>query len=106
MKAFRFDTESKVCPELHVKTNEIVAIEIEGGGTTGYLWEVARPSSALEVVRHSIEPNLEAFGAAGRDRFEVRVKRPGSHDLTLKLKAPWDKTAAKEFKVKIATDQA
>ena len=105
MKSFKCDSDSSNSQELHVRTNETVAIEIEGAGTTGYLWEVAKRPPALEVVRHSIEPNLETFGGAGKDRFEVRANRPGNHAFTLKLKAPWENTAAKVVKLTITADK-
>ncbi|ESX24444.1 protease inhibitor I42 family protein [Mesorhizobium sp. LSJC264A00] len=104
MKAFKVDTLDNAKQELRVKGGEKVAIELEGAGTTGYAWEVAKQAPELEVIGHSVEPNLESFGAAGTDRFVVRADSLGSHDIELTLKAPWESAPVKRLTVKIKSE--
>lgn len=86
---------------LSVSANEQVALEIDGAGTTGYLWELAQKSPNLEVLEHKIEPNLQAFGAAGFDRFVVRAMQPGTVRIVFSLRAPWEARAIKQFEVRL-----
>lgn len=102
MKVFKVDAGDPA--EIRVKPNQNVAIEMQGGGTTGYLWEIVEPPSGLTVHGHTVKPDLESFGGAGTDRFVVSADRKGSLQLEIALKRPWEDVATKSVKVKIAAE--
>ena len=104
MKIVKVDADAGEPPEIRVKRNQNIAIEVHGGGTTGYLWEVVGPPSGLKVHGHTVEPDLESFGGKGTDRFVVSASRQGSHEMKIELKRPWDRSPAKSVNVKIAAD--
>ena len=104
MKVFKVDADSSDNTEIRAKKNQTVAIEVAGGGTTGYLWEIASPPSGLKVHEHTVQPDLESFGGSGTDRFVVSADQPGSLDIKLELKRPWEDSPAKSVKVKLAAD--
>jgi predicted secreted protein len=82
-------SESQISTDL----DDVLEIEMQGRGATGYQWDVEMDSDVADV-NHHVEPDMAAFGAAGTEYFTITPQRRGHTNLRFTLKAPWEDTPA------------
>jgi inhibitor of cysteine peptidase len=92
--------------EIHV--GETLAISLSENASTGFQW-IIPPESAhnFEKILHERKPDVEGTpgppGKPGVRRFSFEAFKPGTAELELHYRRPWetDKPPARKFKLRI-----
>lgn len=90
--------------QIVAKKGEEFALDLEGAGTTGYLWEVASRSKGLKLESRKTMPDKSAIGAAGREQFVVKVSQIGPQKIVFSLRAPWEQKAVRSIEVEFSVE--
>lgn len=72
-------------------TGEILVIELQGSGSSGYLWSVVPlpEDDALKMERRSAGALPGGLGSSAYQVFEFKAIHPGRSSLRFELKRPW-----------------
>jgi predicted secreted protein len=90
--------------EVQVKSGEVIQVELDGAGGTGYWWYVTGLDSArLELLSEATNPpaDKKLLGGPVTGIWRFKVKEPGKTDLTMKYYRVWEGPgkAADQFSV-------
>jgi len=71
---------------------DVIVLRLEENLTTGYGWEAdAGDGSVVELIESEyIEASGKEIGRGGMRVLRFVAKSPGSQDIRLKLRRPWD----------------
>lgn len=70
---------------------DVIVIRLEENLTTGYGWEVKTGGSVVELIESTyIEATEKALGRGGTRVLRFAARSPGSQEILLKLRRPWD----------------
>ena len=86
------DQDTQARRDVQLQQGEKLVVELEEHGTTGYEWHAtAEPAEVVAVTSSEfVPPASSAAGAAGRRRIVVTGSRPGTAELELELRRPWE----------------
>jgi Zn-dependent peptidase ImmA (M78 family)/predicted secreted protein len=94
--------------QVDVQEGDAVVVEVPEVPSSGYLWQPAILPEGLALMRDEYrEPDgSEALGSQGAHRFLFRVEAPGSTEVRLELRRPWQQGAApaEECRVEIIAE--
>ncbi len=70
---------------------DVIVLHLEENLTTGYGWEVETEGSVVELIESNHVENTEiAMGCAGMRILSFATRSPGSKEIHLRLRRPWD----------------
>ena len=74
------------------KRGDLVRVQLDENGTTGYQWSVAQVDDALRIESNVfVPPRSDAMGAAGQRVLSVRaLGEEGDARLVLRLGRSWE----------------
>ena len=88
---------------LHLKSGDIVTVQLASNPTTGFQWEFGTPALDRKVVSlredRFISPKGDLCGAPGKRSLSFQAEGPGRTDIRLIYVRPWEKNRppAEEF---------
>ena len=88
---------------LHLKSGDIVTVQLASNPTTGFQWEFGTPALDRKVVSlredRFISPKGDLCGAPGKRSLSFQAEGPGRTDIRLIYVRPWekDRPPAEEF---------
>ena len=80
---------------------DLLNIQVEGHGATGYLWDIEYDTDRVRVIEHNFIPNQSAFGAGGKESFVLEPVATGDTDIKFVLSAPWEEEPAEVHTIKL-----
>jgi inhibitor of cysteine peptidase len=70
---------------------DVIVLRLEENLTTGYGWEVENEGSVVELIESTyVEATGMAMGHGGTRILRFVTRSPGSQEIHLKLRRPWD----------------
>ncbi len=86
--------------ELAVGDDLVVRLEQQSGG--GYLWSVAEVPACLSETSSEVEPTPRALpGQVRTAALGLRAERPGSGDVVVTLRRPWEAAATEQRRIHV-----
>lgn len=83
--------------------NDIVRIELNCSGTSGFIWQSKYDSKYLDLLKKNFIPLSKNFGASSVEVFEYKAKRKGQTKVIFHYKRPWMRKSEKtvEYYIKV-----
>jgi inhibitor of cysteine peptidase len=75
---------------IELAAGEVLAIVLPANPTTGYGWQAEADTTYLALLSQEFEPGGPGVGAGGREVLQLRALQPGSTDLRLHYRRPWE----------------
>jgi inhibitor of cysteine peptidase len=70
---------------------DVIELRLGENLTTGYRWEVKTEGSVVELIGSTyVEAPGKALGRGGTRVLRFVAKSPGSQEIRLRLRRPWD----------------
>jgi predicted secreted protein len=79
--------------ELQMKPGDVIQLELDGAGATGYWWHVTSLDPArLELLSEETNPSADKklLGGPVRGVWRFKVKESGKTDLSMKYYRVWE----------------
>jgi inhibitor of cysteine peptidase len=77
-----------------MQTGGMLFVELPGNPTTGYIWQITSKDDAfLQPVDYAFQPDSDATGAGGIERFEFAAVAAGEVVLEFAQSRPWETDA-------------
>jgi inhibitor of cysteine peptidase len=89
---------------LTLAVGDEVELSLAENRTTGYHWELtAKAEPVCELVKDDFEVADQTPGSGGVHRWQFRTVQPGSGEIALQYRRPWeeDATAARGYRVSV-----
>jgi len=81
--------------EVTLAMGEMAELTLAENPTTGYQWELsAKADSVCKLVKDEFEPAGGPTGSGGVHRWRFKAVKPGSGEIELQYRRPWEKNAA------------
>jgi inhibitor of cysteine peptidase len=81
--------------EVMLAMGEAMELSLAENPTTGYHWELnERGEPVCDLVKDDFEAPTGAPGSGGVHRWQFRAVKPGSGEIGLQYRRPWEKDAA------------
>lgn len=88
--------------ELTLGVGDVVALSLAENPTTGFRWDFAvKPEPAFTLVKSTFEPAKGPPGKGGTHRWQFQAVRPGSAEIELEYRRPWEKETPPNRKFKL-----
>ena len=76
---------------LEARCGDELVLRLEENLTTGYSWALESTDGVVELLESTYTENLgKAMGRGGQRVIRLQVKSPGSQDIYLSLRRPWE----------------
>lgn len=107
------DAPIEVCMELTlgdsggrrlVRVGDHLTVVLSENPTTGYRWQAAIDTAALQQTADRFDGPTQPRGGAGTRRLTFTVLRPGSASLRLVKRRSWDATVVGEFDLEVEAE--
>ena len=66
-------------------------MQLESVPTAGYGWQITECPQEVTVVVRTVTPQGAAMGGSAVETFVFRADGPGTYDVSLCLKRPWER---------------
>ena len=87
---------------LDLALGEVGEVPLERYGTAGYAWEVMpAPPGIADLAIVPRQGGAGGIGAANLETLRLRAAAPGEHLVVLRLRRPWESTAARELRITV-----
>jgi inhibitor of cysteine peptidase len=90
--------------EVTLDMGEVVEISLAENPTTGFRWELrVKPEPACSLVKSWFEPAAGPPGKGGTHRWQFQAVRPGSAEIKLEYRRPWEQETCpgQTFKLRV-----
>lgn len=89
--------------ELKVQAGSLLAFKMDTNPSTGYRWEPLLPTGVVKVGSSFTMPMTDQprMGAGGVEILVLAVMEPGSYDLQLDYKRPWERSYINRLTLKV-----
>jgi len=90
--------------ELTLAVGEVVEISLAENPTTGFRWDLeVKPEPACTLANSTFEPATGPPGKGGTHRWQFRAVHPGTGEIVLAYRRPWERIAspAQTFKLSL-----
>ncbi len=88
-------TEGANGREVTLAMGEMAELTLAENPTTGYQWELkAKAETVCKLVKDEFEPSGGPTGSGGIHRWRFKAVKPGSGEIELQYRRPWEKNAA------------
>lgn len=78
--------------EVTLGVGEVVALSLAENPTTGFRWDFAvKPEPACTLVKSTFERATGSPGKGGTHRWRFQAVHPGSGEIELEYRRPWEK---------------
>lgn len=88
-------TEKNNGNDVHLTVGDTVVVTLDANPTTGFNWEIEalNPLMMEQIGAAQFHSNSQMIGAAGKTIFTFKASSPGTCDLSLVYRRPWERNA-------------
>ncbi|HMD99549.1 MAG TPA: protease inhibitor I42 family protein [Terriglobia bacterium] len=95
--------------EVSAAVGETLEISLAENRTTGFRWELkSKAETACILVKDAAEPAKGPPGKGGTHRWQFQAVRPGTGEIELEYRRPWERDAPPQrtFQITVRVEQA